>query len=89
MEGCGSIATLTKKEATNLLLNPDAFAPAEEIGESEIRQVTGRFNAAVIVKHIGMDLAIFNKINPDFDKKIADEGKYELRLPADKMEHLY
>jgi membrane-bound lytic murein transglycosylase D len=33
-----------------------------------------------------MDRTVFNKINPGFDKKIALESKYDLRLPTDKME---
>jgi len=28
----------------------------------------------------------FNRYNPDFDKLISLNGKYELRLPADKMD---
>ena len=33
-----------------------------------------------------MDIAAFNKMNPEFDKLIADNGKYELRLPNNKMD---
>ena len=33
-----------------------------------------------------MDLLAFNKINPNFDKDIAFNGQYELRLPSEKME---
>jgi membrane-bound lytic murein transglycosylase D len=37
-------------------------------------------------KYLAMDIIAFNKMNPDFDKLIAESGKYELRLPADKMD---
>jgi membrane-bound lytic murein transglycosylase D len=33
-----------------------------------------------------MDAQAFNKINPDFDKHIAANGRYQLHLPSDKME---
>ena len=34
----------------------------------------------VLVKHITMSTALFSRMNPDFDKQIADNGEYELRL---------
>jgi membrane-bound lytic murein transglycosylase D len=33
-----------------------------------------------------MDIAAFNKMNPDFDRMIASGSNYELRLPNEKME---
>jgi membrane-bound lytic murein transglycosylase D len=33
-----------------------------------------------------MDILAFNKFNPNFDKEIAFNGKYELRLPSEKMD---
>ena len=48
--------------------------------------ISGRYNSSVIVKHVEMDLLAFNKINPNFDKRLAFNGKYELRLPSEKME---
>ena len=50
--------------------------------------INGRYNASVIVKHIAMDLANFHKLNPNFDNAIASAGKYELRLPPEKMDFL-
>jgi membrane-bound lytic murein transglycosylase D len=84
MEGQGSIATATKEEAKNLLIN--ASLTQEESNNSRIQSISGRYNSLVIVKHITMDIAAFNKMNPDFDKLIAFSGNYELRLPGDKME---
>jgi len=48
--------------------------------------VSGKFNSVVIVKYIQFSITDFNRYNPDFDKLIAANGNYELRLPADKME---
>jgi membrane-bound lytic murein transglycosylase D len=33
-----------------------------------------------------MDKETFGRYNPGFDKTIASQGKYELRLPTNKME---
>ena len=84
MEGNGGITTSTKAETKNLLFsNNQAQA---DIADAKIEVVTGRYNSLVIVKYLSMDIVIFNKMNPDFDKLIADNGKYELRLPNDKMD---
>jgi membrane-bound lytic murein transglycosylase D len=32
-----------------------------------------------------MDIASFNRYNPDFDRQVSVNGRFELRLPADKM----
>lgn len=86
MEGNGSIATLTKQEAAELLSDTTRNNSLAEIGATKMHSLTGRYHSSIILKHISMDIALFNKINPDFDKSIAINGKYELRLPADKMD---
>ena len=85
MEGQGSVATLTKEEAKNIA-NPVSTLNAEEFAGSKAQSISGRYNSVVITKHITMDIAAFNKFNPDFDKQIAAGNSYELRLPVDKME---
>jgi membrane-bound lytic murein transglycosylase D len=84
MEGQGGITTSTKKEAKNLILTSNS--EKEEIADAKIEVISGRYNSLVIVKYITMDITAFNKMNPDFDKLIADNGKYELRLPNNKMD---
>jgi membrane-bound lytic murein transglycosylase D len=59
---------------------------AEEIAASTIQHISGRYNSSVIARYITIDIALFNKMNPDFDKVIGSNGTYELRLPSDKME---
>jgi membrane-bound lytic murein transglycosylase D len=86
LEGCGSIATLTKKEAANLLLNPSLAISKEDLANSISQQIKGRYNASVIAKHLAMDMEDFYRINPDFDKAIADIGTYEMCLPIHKMD---
>jgi len=85
MEGQGSIATITKEEAKNLSTPVITSLSAEELAGSKTQSVSGRYNSVVIAKHITMDIAAFNKLNPDFDKQIASGNSFDLRLPNDKM----
>jgi membrane-bound lytic murein transglycosylase D len=85
MEGSGGVTTLTKIEAKNFLTNATAVSNGE-VGNSVSQVITGRYNSSIIVKHVAMDLLAFNRINPNFDADIAFNGKYELRLPAEKMD---
>jgi len=91
MEGDGGITTLTKDE-TDILKQASNINPATknlsgaELTSSKVQAISGRYNSLVITKHITFSIAEFNRYNPDFDKLITHNGKYELRLPADKME---
>ena len=85
MEGSGGVTTLTRNEAKSFLTN--TANPGNGEAENSVSQViTGRYNSSVIVKHVSMDQLSFNRINPNFDADIAFHGKYELRLPVEKME---
>jgi membrane-bound lytic murein transglycosylase D len=91
MEGDGGITTLTKEEAEALKqasnINPAAKNLSSiELTNSKIQSISGRYNSLVITKYITLSISEFNRYNPDFDKLITHNGKYELRLPADKME---
>lgn len=89
MEGEGGITTLTKAETGALLAAAEAAVIDTGESESETSKtytISGRYQSSVILRHIAMDLAAFNHANPDFDRTIASSGRYELRLPADKME---
>jgi membrane-bound lytic murein transglycosylase D len=82
MEGEGGLTTSTKKEAESLLLNNVTAAVTD--ATSEVMQINGRYNSLVIAQVIQMDIFQFNKLNPNFDKIIAEKSYYELRLPSDK-----
>lgn len=88
MESQGGITTTTKEEAKNLLFNKNNNVIKDEVViiEPKIKVISGRYNSTVIAKYVDMDIAAFNKMNPDFDNLITDNGKYELRLPPDKMD---
>lgn len=86
MEGQGGVTTATKNETKNLLFGNNISLSKEELNTSKAQPVSGRYNSLVIVKYITMDIVTFNRMNPDFDKLIATNGNYELRLPNDKMD---
>jgi len=91
MEGEGGLTTLTKDETKDLIMasavNPAAKnLSADELANSKVQNVSGKFNSVVIVKYVQFSITDFNRYNPDFDKLIATNGNYELRLPLDKME---
>lgn len=85
MEGQGGITTATKAEIKDMLLTSKTTLDADELINSTVHTITGRFNSSVITKYIAMDIVAFTRYNPDFDNQVALNGKYELRLPADKM----
>jgi membrane-bound lytic murein transglycosylase D len=85
MEGEGGVTTVTKNEMKDLLVNNVSNLKEDELNNSMTYSITGRFNSAVILKYIDLDKASFDRYNPGFDNKIALEAKYELRLPAIKM----
>ncbi len=83
-EGEGGITTITKSEVKDLL-DGNLQLKEDEMANSTAYNITGRFSSAVIIKHTEIDLATFNKYNPGFDNEIALNGKYNLRLPTQKM----
>ena len=84
-EGEGGITTVTKEEMKNLLIKGSSNLKEDEISNSTSYKITGRFNSSIIIKYVEIDLATFNRFNPGFDNEIAINGKYELRLPTQKM----
>ena len=83
MEGEGGITTITKKEAAELLLTPVADVTVDT--EATLMNVNGRYHSLVISKFIEMNIVEFSRLNPNFDKALAENGSFDLRLPADKM----
>ena len=88
MEGNGGITTVTKDEADEIDFTSggNKSLTQEEINNSKTQTITGKYLALIISKTIEMDLATFNRYNPNFDKQVAVKATYDLRLPADKME---
>ena len=89
-EGQGGLTTLTKAETTahygpyNYTLNRK-ITPEEQQAAST-QQVAGKYQSVIIAKHIAMDVADFNRYNPEFDKVMARSTPYVMKLPSDKMD---
>ena len=83
MEGQGGITTLTKKERETLAVQQPSGASADNKGLETI-SLTGKYNSFVIAEFIKMDISEFNRLNPSFDKQLAMNSTYNLRLPTDK-----
>lgn len=83
MEGDGSIATVSKSEATNLGMD----ATQEVDANLASLDVTGKYYSHAIADVLGMKVTEFNTMNPNFDKILSSTGKYQLHLPNEKMEN--
>ncbi len=81
MEGDGGLTTLTKKE-TQSLINSD---PLDTDASVSSVSISGKYTASAIVSVLQMNITDFNSLNPNFDRSIAANGTYSLRLPAEKM----
>jgi membrane-bound lytic murein transglycosylase D len=87
MEGNGSITTVTKDEAKDLVLSSTKNnLTDEELNNSKKQTISGKYSSAVIMKNILMEASAFNHYNPDFDKQIATGGSFDLCLPIEKMD---
>jgi membrane-bound lytic murein transglycosylase D len=91
MEGEGGVTTLTKSETElwkqTASVNPAAkYLNETELNNSKTQTISGRYNSLIIAKHLLLPITEFNRYNPDFDKLISLNSKYELRLPDDKMD---
>jgi membrane-bound lytic murein transglycosylase D len=84
MEGQGGLTTLTKGETDNFkLAQPVSVAASSEYS---VVNVGGRYNARVLAQTIGMEPAEFNRLNPGFEKSLSLGNRYDMRLPADKLQ---
>jgi membrane-bound lytic murein transglycosylase D len=91
-EGQGGLTTLTRAESEDHYGEKGISALNRKLSETEIagskeQRITGKYHSMIIAKNIVMDIAEFNRYNPDFDKTMASaDNTYELRLPAEKMQ---
>ncbi len=53
---------------------------------TEVLNISGKYNSVIIAKHLLMDLIEFNRLNPGFDLVISAGKGFDLRLPTAKME---
>jgi membrane-bound lytic murein transglycosylase D len=86
MEGEGGVTTLTKAEVKEAMMTNNAALTKTEMDSSRAQNISGRYNSKVVAKTILMDIAEFNRYNPNFDAQTSTAGTYQLRLPNDKMD---
>jgi membrane-bound lytic murein transglycosylase D len=91
MEGSTAIAVMnptiqaTPKKYFNPLEKGTIALDTTKGMQTEI--ISGRYNSLIIAKHIMLDIASFNALNPSFDAKLSvDESTYNLRLTPEKMQ---
>jgi membrane-bound lytic murein transglycosylase D len=89
-EGGGGLTTMTKDETvdfTNNVMNKNktVLLNEDELANSVSEEISGRYNAAIVDNRLQMDIALFNKYNPGFEKALSAGEKFNLRLPKDKL----
>lgn len=87
-EGTGGWTTMTAEEAQAqkaTVINGNEFPLTnEEIDNSILVEVSGRYNATVVTNALGIELDKFYKWNPAFEKTLGEGKKYSMRLMKDK-----
>ncbi len=74
---------MENKNGAFINAEPKVNAPTltpEELKNTIVIEVTGRFLSSVIIRQLQMDAAAFNHMNPDFDERLEKEGRYPMRL---------
>lgn len=87
-EGGGGWTTITASQAAICRANLAKLNEAKNmsyLSKVSSSEVSGKFNSAAIIHTIGIDAALFNKLNPGFDKTVAEGKPYSLKLPENKM----
>ncbi len=85
-EGSGGLTTMTASEVHDFNQRLIAKVESADDGKTSIIEVSGKYQAFVVARHLGLDIAEFNALNPQFDKLLSAGNKYNLRIPKDKME---
>lgn len=94
MEGAGSTGSsaaftagmATYNAGTSNPYNNKPTLSVAEMGQAETHNISGKYNSVIIAKNIMMDIAAFNRYNPQFDALLNTNGQFELILPSDKMQ---
>ncbi|HNL83039.1 MAG TPA: hypothetical protein PKG56_06570, partial [Chitinophagaceae bacterium] len=89
-EGSGGWTTMTEQEtnqyiASFALETKQSALTDEEIKNTAIVEVGGRFLSVIIANNLLLDIDQFNKWNPKFDKTLAEGKKYSMRISIDKL----
>jgi membrane-bound lytic murein transglycosylase D len=88
-EGGGGLTTMTAKETTDFKANmskkTEDILSNDDLQNTTVIAIKGRYNSRIVIKFLEMDLAQFNKWNSGFDKALSSGQSYNLRLQKDKL----
>jgi membrane-bound lytic murein transglycosylase D len=87
-EGGGGLTTMTAAELQNFHSKEAATTKPstdEENPGTTTMEISGKYSARVLAKNLGIELSLFSKLNPSFDKRILSGDTYIMRLPSDKI----
>jgi membrane-bound lytic murein transglycosylase D len=83
----------TKFNYSSLSGNDTSFSSSQLTSEEKKNldsiQVSGRYMAEIIAKNVSMDMADFNRYNPNFNNTLSTGSSYNLQLPNDKMKEFF
>ena len=88
-EGGGGLTTMTADETKIFLANQSTAVvnnlSEEDISNTVVTEISGRFNALTVTNNLLLDINQFNKWNPGFDKALAEGKKFMMRIPKDRL----
>ncbi|MEO5783211.1 MAG: transglycosylase SLT domain-containing protein, partial [Ginsengibacter sp.] len=58
----------------------------QDADNTEVLNISGKYNSAIIAKNLSMDIIEFNHLNPGFDMVMSSGEPFDLRLSSDKMD---
>jgi membrane-bound lytic murein transglycosylase D len=64
----------------------DPVLSVEDLANTEVLNISGKYNSLIIAKNLSMDINEFTRLNPGFDGMLASGNGYDLRLASDKMD---
>lgn len=71
---------------TQGILSSKSSLSESEKNNTEVLNISGKYNSLIIAKNLIIDINEFNRLNPGFDMVLASGEAYDLRLPSDKMD---
>ena len=85
-EGSGGLTTMTAAEILDYHQSaPTGLPDFVDGGTHALVEVSGKYTSTVIAKNLEINVSVFRKLNPDFDKLVAMGQTYHMKLPAEKI----
>jgi len=81
--GNGNMDYTTLKSGTGMF---KSTVSDQDAANTEVLNISGKYNSVIIAKNLSMDIIEFNHLNPAFDVVMSSGEVFDLRLPSDKMD---